>query len=86
MSTYLPLRNASSIVSEANLPTPVLLCHGDADPVVQYKYGQQSHAVLKSFGVKAQFNTYPRMPHSASPEELADVATFLKQHLPPAAS
>jgi lysophospholipase II len=27
----------------------VLLCHGDSDPIVSYKFGQLSHSMLKSF-------------------------------------
>lgn len=54
-----------------------------ADTVVAYRYGQQSAASLKSFGSNVEFKTYPRMPHSACPEELKEVAEFMKRHLPP---
>ena len=37
--------------------TPVLLCHGDSDPIVSYKFGQLSHSLLKSFMKTTQLKT-----------------------------
>jgi predicted esterase len=34
LSSWLPLRNATPVVSEANAKTPVFMGHGNADPVV----------------------------------------------------
>ena len=39
LSTYLPLREEPGVVSAANKQVPVLMCHGDADHVVQYAFG-----------------------------------------------
>jgi predicted esterase len=84
MSTYVPLRKEAPIVSPANADTPVLLCHGDADAVVAYSFGLAAAELLKS-AIKApvEFRTYRGMAHSANPEELRDVAAFLKKVLPP---
>lgn len=35
LSCYLPLASAGSIVSPENKSTPLLMCHGTADPVVR---------------------------------------------------
>ncbi|KAI8393972.1 Phospholipase/carboxylesterase/thioesterase [Radiomyces spectabilis] len=68
-----------SMVAEANKKTPILMCHGDADTVVQYKFGQESADHLKQMGYNLTFNTYPGMAHSACPKELIDISDFLKQ-------
>ncbi|KAI9252333.1 Phospholipase/carboxylesterase/thioesterase [Phascolomyces articulosus] len=72
-----------SMASEANKKTPVLMCHGDSDPVVNYSFGKESAGVLEKLGYNIKFNTYPGLVHSASPKELSDIASFLKDHLPP---
>ncbi|KAG2222089.1 hypothetical protein INT45_007975 [Circinella minor] len=72
-----------SMASEANKKTPILMCHGDSDPVVQYSYGKESASVLENLGYNIKFNTYRGLVHSASPQELQDIASFLKEHLPP---
>jgi lysophospholipase-2 len=36
LSTYLPLRGELPVLSEVNKSTPILLCHGDFDPVVSH--------------------------------------------------
>jgi len=84
MSTYVPLRKEVPLVSAANAATPILLCHGDADAVVAYDFGLAASELLKN-ATKApvEFKTYRGMAHSANPEELRDVAAFLKRVLPP---
>ena len=34
LSGYLPLRQFPPLIAPANMDTPVLMCHGDADPTV----------------------------------------------------
>ena len=34
LSGYLPLRRFPPLIAPANMETPVLMCHGDADPTV----------------------------------------------------
>lgn len=76
LSTWLPLRaKIAAIRAPTSTGLKVFQAHGDADPVVRYEYGQRTHTFLKSeLGLKeqdVQFNTYPRMPHSACPEEVS---------------
>lgn len=87
MSTYVPLRKEPPLVGAANQDTPVLLCHGDADAVVSYSFGVSASELLKEATKGAvEFRTYRGMAHSACPEELRDVAAFLKKVLPPVAA
>ena len=81
LSGYLPLASDGA-VSAANKATPVLMCHGDADAVVAYKFGAASADALRKEGVAVDFKTYRGMGHSACPEELQDIAAFLEERLP----
>ncbi|KAI9322457.1 Phospholipase/carboxylesterase/thioesterase [Dichotomocladium elegans] len=69
--------------SGINKETPFLICHGDQDEVVKPKYGQASAKYLTKCGYKAAFKLYQTLGHAASPEEIADIAVFLKAQLPP---
>jgi phospholipase/carboxylesterase len=85
LSGYLPL--ASQFAAErhaANAKTPVFMAHGTQDPVVILKRGEDSRDALKALGHPVQWHTYP-MPHSVHPQEIADIAAFLKQVLGKAA-
>lgn len=78
LSTWLPLRaKIAAIRAPTSSGLKVFQAHGDADPVVRYEYGQRTHAFLKKeLGLKeqnVQFVTYPRMPHSACPEEVSSI-------------
>jgi predicted esterase len=70
------------MASDANRKTPIFMGHGDIDPVIQFTYGSQSATVLKSKGYNVEFHSYPGVMHTASDEEIADVAKFLKKVLP----
>ncbi len=85
LSGYLPL--ASQFAAErhtANAKTPVFMAHGTQDPVVILKRGEDSRDALKALGHPVQWHTYP-MPHSVHPQEITDIAAFLKQVLGKAA-
>lgn len=80
LSTWLPL---FAVAAPKGLKHPYLMCHGDADPVVQYRWGKGSFDKLQDMGASAQFKTYPGMDHNFCPQEAADVASFLRTVLPP---
>ncbi|KAI8579892.1 hypothetical protein K450DRAFT_239591 [Umbelopsis ramanniana AG] len=83
LSGWLPLHSKiSAMASDANKKTPIFMGHGDIDPVVQFAYGSQSAAALKAKGYNVDFHSYPGVVHTASDEEIADVANFLKKVLP----
>ncbi|KAF9975431.1 hypothetical protein BGZ73_000936 [Actinomortierella ambigua] len=83
LSGYLPLhKKIMSMASEANQKTPIFWGHGDADPVVNYHFGKISVEMLKKHKYNVDFNTYHNMGHSACPEEIRDVLSFLKTTIP----
>ena len=59
---------------------PLLMCHGEQDPVVHFDYGKMSKVKLETAGVKnVEFYSYPDMEHSACMEELDDVTKWLQR-------
>eukprot|EP00697_Spironema_sp_BW2_P005787 gnl/Spiro4/18073_TR9654_c1_g1_i1.p1 gnl/Spiro4/18073_TR9654_c1_g1~~gnl/Spiro4/18073_TR9654_c1_g1_i1.p1 ORF type:complete len:268 (+),score=50.47 gnl/Spiro4/18073_TR9654_c1_g1_i1:32-805(+) len=86
MSSYLPRPTAlTAIVQQhkTNLQTPVLMCHGDWDQVVQLAWARTSLASLQKMGVqRAELKVYPNMQHEANDAELRDALAFLNKVLP----
>ena len=89
LSSYLVLGHKIKALADeggnANKDTPVFMGHGDADEMVKYAWGQKTAEVLrKDLGCSnLVFKTYPNLPHSADPDEIDDVETFLHECLPP---
>ena len=81
LSTYLPLRGQlAAEASVANRRVPILMCHGQRDPVVSLAFGQESRDVLQAAGYAVDWREYP-MEHSLCPPEVADIAAWLKARL-----
>lgn len=81
LSGYLPLADrAAPHWAPANQSTPIFLAHGSHDPVVALERGQSTERLLVSHGYTVDWHTYP-MPHSVCPEEVHDIAHFLKSVL-----
>lgn len=59
----------------------VLLCHGDCDPVVPYKWGQMTASILKSLLKNFEFKSYQGLMHTSSDEELRDIKQFVGKYL-----
>lgn len=81
LSGYLPL--AAMLTDErhtANADTPIFMAHGTQDPVVLLAYAEASRAALLAQGHPVQWHTYP-MPHSVHPQEIKDIAAFLRSVL-----
>ncbi len=81
LSTYLPL--SSSLASERsteNQDTPILMNHGDYDPIVPVKLAQISKQVLFELGWSVQWQTYP-MEHSVCPEQIDDISQWFARVL-----
>ncbi|MCJ1304669.1 hypothetical protein MMC08_007482 [Hypocenomyce scalaris] len=68
-----------------NKDTPIFMGHGDKDQLVKYEWGQKTAQILKDWGWKVDFKTYPGLVHSADPEEIDDLEAYLKERLPPLA-
>jgi len=79
LSTYMPLRNASEgILSDENRSTPILMCHGEGDMVINFNYGSESAKLLEAAGSDITFKNY-MMGHEACIDELEDVKAFLQK-------
>ena len=64
--------------SPANTSTPILMCHGNQDPVVPIWLGKAAYDQVKALQPERSMEwfDYP-MPHAVCPEELAEIARFL---------
>ena len=67
--------------STANQSTPVFLAHGLQDPVVHPQLGEDTRGLLEQAGYSVEWRPY-QMPHSVCPEEIADIAKWLRRVLP----
>ena len=82
LSGYLPLADTfrEHVAHAANQLTPLFMAHGSQDPVVVLQRGEDSRDLLESLGYKVDWHTYP-MAHSVHPQEISDIAIFLKRVL-----
>lgn len=65
----------------ANQSTPIFLGHGTQDPVVSPTMGEEARRTLEASGYSVEWHAYP-MPHSVCPQEVADIAAWLRRVLP----
>jgi len=85
LSTYLLLEGKVKSMIPADSPnqkTPIFMGHGTADQVVKYQFGKMTADRLKEWGWDVTFKSYPGLPHSAAPEEIEDLAQYLKERIP----
>lgn len=81
LSTYLPL--AERLADEAhpaNRSVPILMVHGEQDPVVPMVFAEASRRRLEQNGYAVQWQTYP-MPHTICSDELALIGAWLRARL-----
>jgi phospholipase/carboxylesterase len=62
----------------ANHATSVFLGHGTQDPVVSLALGEATRRLLETEGYSVEWHTYP-MPHSVCPQEVLDIAAWLRR-------
>ncbi len=72
------LIDAENIAAEIKSRPPMLLCHGDADPVVPYASLREAVAGLAKHDVPAQWHTSPGVGHGIDPGALEAGSNFLK--------
>jgi lysophospholipase-2 len=82
LSCWMPLHKQFPAARKCPDSVPILLCHGDSDPIVSYKFGQMSSNSLKQYMKKLQFKTYRGLPHQSCPEEIHDMKQFIREKLP----
>lgn len=78
LSTYCPsTADPTWSVAEANRRLPVFMAHGSQDNVIPLPIAQISRQSLEHLGCSIQWREY-NMPHSVCPQEIADIAAWLK--------
>jgi phospholipase/carboxylesterase len=81
LSTYLPL--APKLAAErqaANKDLPIFMAHGQYDNMIPLDRAVRSRDALQALGYAVEWREYP-MAHSVCPEEIADIAAFLRRIL-----
>ncbi|RLN32351.1 hypothetical protein BBJ28_00019126 [Nothophytophthora sp. Chile5] len=77
------IRSQAFAFAPETADVPLLMCHGEADPVVRFEFGKMSKEKLAEAGVKdIEFHSYPDMEHGACMEELDDVTKWLQRVIP----
>jgi phospholipase/carboxylesterase len=81
LSTYLPLADTTEPERSAqNQPIPILMAHGEYDPVVPLQAGIESRDTLEKLGYNVAWHTYP-MEHSVCGEEVEAISGWLSEVL-----
>lgn len=73
MSTYCPMAERFN----QHIDMPILMIHGEHDPVVPFAVGQQSRAALEKSGYQVEWHSYP-MEHAVCAEELLQIGKWLQ--------
>ncbi len=81
LSTYLPLANkVADEVHPANVQIPVLMAHGDDDPLIPLSLAESSKQQLELMGHSVEWHHYP-MEHTVCPEEIQAIGVWLRGQL-----
>jgi len=81
LSCYMLLEDALPTErTRANYQTPIFLAHGNQDPVVDFRRGTEAKQLLEAGGYPVEWHAYP-MPHSVCPQEIVDIAAWLRKVL-----
>lgn len=82
LSSYVPLHERLELeATPASRQTPILIAHGDRDPVVPLAWGEDSANGLRERGYKVEWHRYA-MAHEVCEDEIADIGAFLRKTLP----
>ena len=66
--------------TRVNYTTPFFLAHGTQDPVVDVRRGTEARQLLEAAGYPVEWHPYS-MPHSVCPQEVVDIAGWLRKVL-----
>ena len=81
LSTYVPLADKlEAEANPANRDVPIFMAHGTHDPVISVSRARESHDLLLRQGYAPEWKEY-RMEHSVCPQEIADLADWLRRVL-----
>ncbi len=79
LSTYLTLPDTlESELHSANKNIPILMTHGEFDPVIPIAIGKYSCELIEKQGITIQWRQYP-MEHAVIPEEISDISNWFKE-------
>lgn len=82
LSGYLPL-DQNLPIDEARLAhRPVFVAHGTADPLIPITWGRATRDFFSRVGADLTYREYP-IAHYIAPEELRDVAEWLRARITP---
>ncbi|KAI7839106.1 hypothetical protein COHA_007111 [Chlorella ohadii] len=79
LSAFMPLTAEQPLFADANVQTPTLMTHGDADQVITLERAQRSVAGLTK--PNFEFRVYPGLAHAVRDDLLDDIRAFLTTHL-----
>ncbi|QPG75808.1 hypothetical protein FOA43_003170 [Brettanomyces nanus] len=84
MSGIFAMRKAlDKHLNDNNKETPIFHGHGDLDPVFNVQYARDTAELFKSLGFKNyDYHEYVGMVHTTCPDELRDIANFVKRTIP----
>lgn len=84
LSCWLPMLSGGRYPRELGTGTDLefWMGHGTADAVVAMKFGERSAGVIGSWERRVMWRTYPGLTHSASPQEMEEVAQFVARVVP----
>lgn len=75
------LLSPETLAAEARVKPPVLLLHGDQDPVVPFESMQLAGNALSQAGFTVYGHVMRNTPHGISPDGLSAALAFLKERL-----
>ncbi|KAK6182263.1 hypothetical protein SNE40_009983 [Patella caerulea] len=71
-----------SVKKSTNEMPPLFYCHGQADPLVKYEWGEKTCNQLKSLGVTTNFNSFPKLSHELDKKELHMLRDWIAKIIP----
>jgi phospholipase/carboxylesterase len=78
LSAYLPMGSMlATEAAAANRDIPILMCHGQFDPVLPMQLGSASRELLRAAGYAVEWKEYP-MQHQVCLEEIQDISAWLQ--------
>jgi phospholipase/carboxylesterase len=81
LSSYLLFADSlAGNTTSANAALPAFVAHGQLDPMLPISMGQEIATSLEALGHEVEWHSYP-IPHSVSPEEIADLTHWLSRQL-----
>tara|TARA_A100001037_G_scaffold270901_1_gene266075 strand:+ start:73 stop:732 length:660 start_codon:yes stop_codon:yes gene_type:complete len=79
LSTYFATYKSIEL-DEANSRLPIFVGHGEYDPMVPVKLGEQTREKLLEWGYPLEYKTYP-IEHSVDMQEIRDIGIWINERL-----